>query len=64
MGQITGNQISCLFFLKRARLVESYEGSGLNGSCAALGLFIGSTWMAHFLFTMPLFWNGVWEEWQ
>ena len=48
--KISGNQISCLFFLKRARLVESYKGSGLNGSCASLGLFIRSTWMALFVY--------------
>ena len=39
-----------LFFLKRARLVESYECSGLNGSSASLGLFIRSTWMALFVY--------------
>ena len=41
--KISGNQISCFFFLKRARLVESYEGSGLKSSYASLGLFIA--WM-------------------
>ena len=48
--KISGNQISCLFFLKRARLVESYECSGLNGSCASFGLFIPSNWMALFVY--------------